>query len=106
MVIYKITAPGFPETKKRRAHAMIKKIKKKQQNLQDPLDEVVVKIEFEDDSDQSPLRNDNIGFTSPQRDSLVNSTFEETGSLNGSLKASNVDTSTKMGDSSNPSIPE
>lgn len=43
----------------------MKKIKKKGKTLKDPLDEVVVEIEFEDDSDQSPLLNDSIGFDSP-----------------------------------------
>ena len=66
VVIREIPAPVSPASKKRRAHDMVKKIKKKQNKLQDPLDAVVVEIDFEDDGDQSLIRNDNVGFDSPQ----------------------------------------
>ena len=85
---------------------MVKKIKKKEKILQDPLDEIVVETKFEDDSDQSSLHNHNMGFSSPQRDSPFKSTFEETGSLGGFVKAFNVDTTTNLGDFLNPSIPK
>lgn len=41
---------------------MVKKLKKKKKNLQDPLDEVVLETSFEDDGSSSPLLNDNVDF--------------------------------------------
>lgn len=78
---------------------------KKRKTIQDPSDEVVLEIDFED-IDQSLLKNNNNGFNSPQRDSPVKSTFEATGSLSGFMKTSHVGTSTNLGVSSIFSIPE
>ena len=47
-----------------------------------------------------------LASTSPQRDSLVKSIFEETRSLGSSVKVSNADTTTTLGDSSTISILE
>ena len=47
---------------KRTTHVTVKKIKKKKKQLEDPLDEVVQENDFEDGSDQSPIRNEDIGF--------------------------------------------
>lgn len=85
---------------------MVKKIKVKKKQLEDPLDEVVQETDFEDDGTQCPLHHENIGFTSPLRDSPVKLTFEETGSLGGSMNVSNTDTTTPVGDFSTISIPE
>ena len=49
VVIREIPAPVSPASKKRRAHDMVLKIKKKQKKLQDPLDEVAVETNFKDD---------------------------------------------------------
>lgn len=43
---------------------MVKKIQKKEKTLQDPLDEVKVKTDFEYDNDHFLIR-DNIRFDSP-----------------------------------------
>ena len=60
---------------------MVKKIKKKKKQLEDPLDEVVQKTDIEDEGTQSPLRNSDIGFAAPHRDSPVKLTFKATGSF-------------------------
>lgn len=42
-------------SKKRRAHVMVQKIKKKKKKLEETLDEVVVETNFESGSDHSPI---------------------------------------------------
>lgn len=74
--------------------------------MEDPQDEVVQEIDFEDNAIRSPLRHENIGFASPHRKSPVKLTFEETGSLSASMKVLNTDITTLLGDSLTLSIPE
>lgn len=66
VAICEISTSFYPASKKRRAHEMVKKLKKKKKQVQDSLDEVVLKIDFEDSGrSQSPLRHEDMGFPSP-----------------------------------------
>ncbi|CAH1412548.1 unnamed protein product [Lactuca virosa] len=67
--IHELPALVSPTSKKQRARDMVKKIKKKQKQVSDPLYEVVLEVEFEE-SDQSPTQYHDMAFSS-QRGSLV-----------------------------------
>lgn len=85
---------------------MIKKLKKKQRELEDLLDKVIVKSTHGSNSEHSDIHIDDNGFGSPQRDSLVLSIFEETRSPSANLHVSNTDTNTNLSDPPPTSIME
>ena len=69
--------------------------KKKKTVVIDSMDDVVPGCDFDDSGkSQSPLCDDNMGILSPMRGSPLKSNFEEIGSPGGSVKTSNVDTTT------------
>lgn len=101
-----VPVPISPASKKRKDQDVVKKIKKKKKQLADPFDESVVKTDFKSGSERSPIREDiGLGFETPQRDFLVKSTFEETGSLGGTVHISHMDTTTNLGESPTVTIP-
>lgn len=84
----------------------MKNIQKKQKKFEESLNKVVVKSNFENEGTPSPIRIEDMGFESSQRDSPLKSNFEATGNPGGNVKTSNVHTTTNLGDPSLLSIPE
>ncbi|CAH1425193.1 unnamed protein product [Lactuca virosa] len=85
---------------------MVKKLKKKQRQLEDPLHKVIVESDHGSDSERSDICIHDTGFGSPQRDSLVMSTFKETGGPGANVHVSNTDTNSSLSDPPSTSIPD
>lgn len=75
--------------------------------MDDPLDEAVIKTDFDSGSERTPVHYEyfGFGFEKPQRDSPVKSNFEENGSLGGHVHVSHTDTITNLGESPSSTIP-
>lgn len=107
MVIREIPSPVSPTSKKRMERDMVRCIQKKKKLIEDPLDEVVVEIDFENSGkSQSPTHHDDMGIPSPSMNSPLNSIFEETGGSGGNVEEFYVDTTTNRGDPSQVSAPK
>lgn len=109
VVIREIPTSVSPVSKKRRAEDMVKRIskKKKRKVVEESLDKVVPESDFEENGkDKSPLRDIDMGFPSPMRDSPIKLIFEEIGNLGGSVKTSDVERTTNQGDHSQQSTPK
>lgn len=71
------------------------------------MDEVLIEDDVDDSGkSQSPLRHADMGFSSPQMDFPVKSTFEASGSLDGNVETFIMDTTINLDDYSQLSIPE
>ncbi|CAI9285614.1 unnamed protein product [Lactuca saligna] len=90
VVICEIPTPVSPTSKKRIAKDLVKKIAKNKRRkvIEDSLGEVVPKLSLHDTY---------MGVPSPMRDSPIKSNFEEIGNPGGSVKASDIDTTTTQG---------